>query len=169
MKKTILRNGLIAGTIIAAFMVASTAWVYKDANFEDSFWIGISSMIASFAFVFIGVKQFRDQESPASLSFWKAFQVGAGIAFIASSIYVLVWLVEYYTVFPDFMEKYSAHALKVAAAKGPEEVAAKTAEMAEYSELYKNPVWVILLTYMEVLPIGLVVAVISAFALKKKG
>ena len=167
MNQTILRNGLIAGTIIAAFMVASTAWCYKDANFEDSFWIGISSMIASFAFVFVGVKQFRDQQT-GSLSFWRAFQVGAGIAFIASTVYVLVWLVEYYAFFPDFMEKYSAHVLKVAAAKGPEEVAAKTAEMAEYGALYKNPVWIVLLTYMEVLPIGLVVAAISGFALKKR-
>jgi hypothetical protein len=60
------------------------------------------------------------------------------------------------------------HVLKVAAAKGSEEVAAKTSEMAEYGALYKNPVWIVLLTYMEVLPIGLVVAAISGFALKKR-
>lgn len=167
MNRIIVRNGLIAGAIIASFMVASTAWCYKDANFDDSFWIGISSMIASFAFVFVGIKQFRDSQTGQIVSFWRALLAGVSIAFIASSIYVFVWLIEYYTVFPDFMEKYAAHVLKAAQAKGPEEVAAKTQEMAEYGELYKNPLWIILLTYMEVFPIGVLVAGISAFFLKK--
>jgi hypothetical protein len=45
---------------------------------------------------------------------------------------------------------------------------AKTAQMANFKEMYKNPLFVILITYSEVLPIGLVVALVSALILKKK-
>ncbi len=49
------------------------------------------------------------------------------------------------------------------------EIKAKMDEMAMYKELYKNAIWVILLTYMEILvPIGLLVPVISALILKRQ-
>jgi hypothetical protein len=49
----------------------------------------------------------------------------------------------------------------------PEELAAKTKEMASFKEMYKNPMFAILVSYMEVLPIGIVVALISSLILKK--
>jgi hypothetical protein len=42
------------------------------------------------------------------------------------------------------------------------------AEMAGYKEMYKNPLFLILLTYAEIFPVGLLVSVISAFILKQK-
>ncbi|HMS70459.1 MAG TPA: hypothetical protein PKD18_20070 [Saprospiraceae bacterium] len=40
--------------------------------------------------------------------------------------------------------------------------------MADFKEMYKNPLFVILITYSEVLPIGLLVALLSATILKAK-
>ena len=49
----------------------------------------------------------------------------------------------------------------------PENLAAKTAEINQMKEWYKNPIMVILLTLMEILPIGIVVSLIGALILKK--
>ena len=50
----------------------------------------------------------------------------------------------------------------------PDEVAQVTEEMNSFKEMYKSPIMVILLTYMEILPLGIVFSLISALILKKK-
>jgi hypothetical protein len=69
---------------------------------------------------------------------------------------------------PDFLDKYIPHVLKEAANKGDAALAAKTSEMENFKEMYKNPLFVILITYSEVLPVGLIVALVSSLILKKK-
>lgn len=63
------------------------------------------------------------------------------------------------------MEHYCDLALKETP---PEELVAKKAELEAYKEMYKTPIGVILLTYMEMFPIGIGVALISALVIKKK-
>ena len=48
------------------------------------------------------------------------------------------------------------------------EIENKTAEMKKFSVMYKNPFFNALMTYMEILPVGLVVTLISSLILKKK-
>ena len=48
------------------------------------------------------------------------------------------------------------------------EISEKAKELADYKELYKNPLFVILITYSEVLPIATVITLISALILKRK-
>ena len=50
----------------------------------------------------------------------------------------------------------------------PELVAEKTAEMNQMKAWYKNPVMVILLTYMEIFPIGILYTLVSSIVLKRK-
>jgi hypothetical protein len=104
------------------------------------------------------------------ITFGKAFKIGLLISLIASSMYVIVWLVEYYAFIPDFMDKYTSHVLKAAREDGatPAELEKKAAEMAEFKEMYRNPLAVILISYTEVLPIGLAVSLICAWILRRK-
>lgn len=170
MKKTIWVNGIIGGSLVAVLMIASTFLSYKKSNYEASMALTYLGMLLAFSFIFVGVKSFRDNHNSGVISFGKAFKIGFLIALIASSIYVLVWLVEYYFFIPDFMEKYTAEMMKQfsSTTHSAAEIQAKTAELDGYKEMYKNPVWVIGMTYMEILPIGIILSLIAALIFKRK-
>lgn len=170
MNNVILRNGLIAGAIVTTFMVIGTYICYQDPlGFKPNYILGFSGMFLAFAFVFIGIKQYRDKVNEGVISFGKALYVGFLITLIASIIYVGVWLIEFYFFFPDFMEKYTVFELNNVKSSGASasEIAIKTKEMASYNKWYENPILIILLTLTEILPFGAVIALISAFILKK--
>jgi hypothetical protein len=85
-------------------------------------------------------------------------------------MYVAVWLFYYYLFVPDFLDKYSLHVLSMATRNGATaaELTAKINEMTQFKEMYKSPLFVILISYAEVLPIGLVVAFVSSLILRRK-
>lgn len=170
MKKNVIVFGLIAGLIVSVLMVLSMARCYSDPNLEHSMLIGYASMVLAFSFIFVGIKNYRDKYNDGLITFGKAFKIGLYISLIASTIYVLVWLVDYYVFMPDFMDRYVAQAMREAKASGAStaELAEKTKELASSQELYKNPIMVVLFTYMEILPVGILVSLIAALILKRK-
>ena len=166
MKNIILKNGLIGGLIIAISMIIGTYMCYYNPKgFEPSYTLGFGGMLLAFVFIYVGIEQYRNKINNGKISFGKALQVGSLIALLISAIYVGVWLIEYYNFFPDFIEKYAQSEL---AHTKPADLADTTAKMNTYKEMYKNPVMIVLLTFMEILPMGLAIALISALILKKK-
>lgn len=170
MKKIVLVCGLISGLIVASLMVFSTGMCYANGNFDAGMVIGYTSMILAFSLIFVGIRNFRDKYNNGVISFGKAFMIGLYITLIASTIYVLVWLVDYHFFVPDFAEKYSAHMIDKLRASGASqlEIDKQTKEMASFASMYKNPVFNALLTYTEILPVGLLVSLICALILKRK-
>ena len=170
MKKNVWVCGLVGGLVLAIVMLVSTSMCYSSDNFDSSMVLGYASMVLAFSLIFVGVKNYRDKYNGGVISFGKAFKIGLFITLIASSMYVLAWVVDYYLFVPDFMDKYTAHVLKEFKAGGATEaeIADKTAEMAGFADMYKNPLVVVLFTYVEVLPVGLVMSLISALLLKRK-
>lgn len=170
MKKIVLVFGLIAGLIVTGMMVYGTLQMKNNENFQDSMVLGYTTMVVAFSLIFVGVKNFRDKHNKGVISFGKAFRIGLYITLIASTMYVGVWLIEYYFFFPDFMEKYTACVIKDAKNNGAGQVElnAKMAEMAQMQEMYKNPLFVVLFTYLEIFPVGLIVTLICSFLLKRK-
>lgn len=166
MKKIIVRNGLIGGLIVAAVMVFSTiTFMRYPENFDSSMIIGFSGMFLAFIFVFLGIRQFRDKINEGKLNFLEGLKIGLLIALITSTIYVVVWMFEYNFFFPDFAEKYAEYIVKNAK---PEELAEVTKSANDVKDIYKNQLMIFLYTYTEVLPIGIVFAIISALILKRK-
>jgi hypothetical protein len=92
------------------------------------------------------------------------------MALLASTMYVVGGLILIYQFIPDFIDKYIEHVMYMAREKGAStaELEKKAADMANFKEMYKNPLFVIFVSYMEVLPIGTIVALISALILKRK-
>ena len=164
MNNIIIKNGLFGSIIVSALLVFVTMYMKANPEKEVSMMIGFAVMILAFFFVAWGIKQQRDANN-GLITFGKAFMIGLWITLIISTIYVLVWLIILYNFFPNFAEHYTDMAIQKAS---PEEVAKVTEEMNSFKEMYKNPIMVILFTYMEILPLGIVFSLISALILKKK-
>ncbi|GAB2833141.1 DUF4199 domain-containing protein [Ferruginibacter profundus] len=169
MKKVVLVYGIIAGLIVTGMMAFSTGYYCAKGDFEGGMIYGYSAMIIAFSMIFVGIRSFRDKHNGGTINFGKAFKTGLFISLIASTIYVIGWLINYYCFMPDFMDKYAAVMLDKARSSGisATELAKKTADMTQLKEWYKNPLFVILLTYVEILPVAIVVTLISALILKK--
>jgi hypothetical protein len=84
-------------------------------------------------------------------------------------MYVVTWAIVHNTVMPDFMDKYAAATLEKARATAtPEEFSSMSKEMEEYKAMYKSPAGFALMTYAEIVPVGLIVSLITALVLKRR-
>ena len=165
MRKNILLYGGIIGAILCANLFVMVNMMYSQTEFKGNDIVGYTVMVLLFSLIYVGVRNYRNKYLAGKISFGNAFKTGALIAFVACTIYVVVWLFYYYLFVPDFIDVYTGHVLHNSA---PEELATKTQEMADFKEMYKNPLFVVLITYFEVLPIGLLIALVSAVIVKKK-
>ncbi len=166
MKKNILIFGAVLGIILCINMVIMVNMMYSNPNFKSNDILGYAFMVVVFSLIFFGIRNYRNKELGGIISFGKAFKTGSLIALVASTIYVVVWLFYYYLFVPDFIDQYIHHVLYQCTSES--EVAAKTLEMEKFKEMYQNPLFVVIITYSEVLPVGLVVALVSSLILKKK-
>lgn len=164
MNNIVLKNGLFGSIIVTALLASVTMYMKANPEKEVSMIFGFAGMLLAFFFVVKGIKQQREANN-GFISLGKAFLTGFWITLIISTIYVVIWLIILYNFFPNFAEHYTDMAIAKAS---PDEVAKVTEEMNTFKEMYKNPIMVILLTYMEILPLGIVFSFISALILKKK-
>lgn len=166
MKKIILTYGLIIGLIfISGALYMSYLLFYKNPEIESNDFLGYVVMIIIYSLIFFGVRNYRNDYLNGFITFKNAFQTGALITLTASTVYVVIWLVCYYSFLPDYIDRYTAYVLRHASTSDFE---TKKKMMQEFQIMYKNPLFVILITYAEILPVGIVVSLISSFLLKKE-
>ena len=165
MKKNILIYGLIAGALVSGFMLYTMnnlSHCEGSVDYNTSMFIGYASMLIAFCLVFVGIRNYRNNYNGGIITFGKSFKIGIMIVLIASSIYVVSWLIDYYWFIPDFAEKYSANMLNEMRNSGAtaDEIQKQSQELESMSTILNNPFLNALVTYTEILPIGLVVTVI---------
>lgn len=170
MTRIISVYGIIAGLIASSVMLLHMTSLASHPDMEHGMVIGFASMIIAFSLMFFGIRNYRDKQLNGVISFGKAFKIGAIIALIGSTMYVITWMIYMYNFWPNFMDVYTQSELNKLQKSGASaaDIAKATKEMAGYKEMYKNPVYVFLFTYVEILPVGLIVALISALILKRK-
>ena len=162
MFRIMLVYGAIAGVVIIAIMLLGM----QMGNASQ--WFGYLTMVLVLSLIFIGVKRYRDNELGGVIKFLPAFGLGLGIAGIAGVFYVASWELSLYLTDYAFMHDYRETMLAAYEAKGlvGEALAAKTAELDTMMESYANPLFRLPMTFLEIFPVGLVVAGISAGLLR---
>lgn len=168
MKKIVLTYGIIGGVIVSAMMWLTLGSGKHD--FDNGMWIGYTTMVIALSTIFFAVKAHRDKHLGGSITFGKAFLMGLYITLIASTMYVASWLVLSATTDQDFMQAYYEHEKAQMESSGlpAEQVEAKLQEVRAFGEMYKNPVVKIGFTYMEILPVGLLVSLLCAALLRRR-
>ena len=170
MKKTVLTFGLISGGILSVMMLATIPFM-DSIGFDRAEVIGYTTMVLAFLLIFFGVRSYRDNVAGGSVSFGRAFAVGALIAVVASICYVATWQVIYFKLAPDFVANYHAHVVEEARARGESQAAIdkKVADMQRFAKLYRNPAINVAMTFfIEPMPVGLVFALVSAGILRRR-
>ena len=100
MKTNTIVYGLLAGLFVTVIMDIGMAKIY-DTDSEGSMLLGYTTMLVAFSLIFVNIKNYRDKNG-GFISFSLAFRIGLAISLIASTIYVIGWMIEYYVFFPDF-------------------------------------------------------------------
>ena len=169
MKKTVWTFGLIAGAILSILMAATIPFVDR-IGYGAGEVLGYTTMVAAFLLVFFGIRTYRDNVRGGTIGFGRAFLVGTLITCIAGMCYTATWEVMYYTVYTDFGTRFVKAAVDKARTEGKSEaeIAKTRADMEKFAESYKNPLYNSAVTFLEPLPVGLVITLVSAGVLNRR-
>lgn len=170
MKKTVWTFGLISGGVISALMLLVLPF-HDRIGFDRGYVVGYTTMVLAFLFIYFGVRSYRDDVGNGHVSFGRALAVGSLIAVVSSVCYTATWEVIYFGgLMPDFSAKYQAYEIGKAKASGASqaEIDRQLADLKRFDEMYKNPAFNAAMTFIEPLPVGLVIALVSAGILRRR-
>lgn len=171
MKQIVIRYGLIAGIIVGAGLLLSMFLFKTDIlNMDYGAVFGYTTQLIAFTAIFFGIKKFRDEVAGGEVTFGKALGIGLLIALIAGLIYCLSWEIYFQATDQQFIQEYSKMYVEKLKAGGASMAEISTAqnEMAQFADMYRNPLIRFGFTLMEIIPMGLLVSLVSAFILKRK-
>jgi hypothetical protein len=170
MNKIIIQYGLLSGILVCIWLLLCI-FVATDVLMDFGMFFGYASMLLAFCLIFVAIHKYKNSTEDGIITFGRGFKIGFFITLIASTIYVVTWLIEYQFFIPDFMESYSETYLKRLKESGISEadLMAKTKEMKEMSVMYKNNFFYrAAFTYIEILPTGILMSLIAALVYSRK-
>jgi hypothetical protein len=168
MLRLIALYGVAAGLIVAIPMNLMMLNTPPGTMPENGMLYGYLTMIVGLTAVFLGVKHYRDKVLGGAIRFWAALLLGLGISTIASLLYVIAWELTLALSDLDFAESYAKAMVEAARAKGPSpaELEKTVADAAAFVEMYRNPLYRIPITFIEMFPVGVLISLISAGLLR---
>lgn len=169
MKKIVLTFGLIGGVMISVMMLGTVPFA-KQIGFDKGVFVGYTIMVLSFMMVFFGIRSYRENVGGGTISFGLAFAVGALITLITSIFYVLTWQVVYFKLMPNFANDYGSYLVEKMRAAGDSQqlIDAKLEEIKQFKQLLDNPLTNSAITFIEPIPVGLLITLVSSLILRRK-
>ena len=166
MLETILKFGFIAGALMSAMMAVTMP--FHDSIGDYGMLVGYTTMLVAFLLIYFGVRSWREKAGGV-ISFGQALKIGLSITAIACCCYVATWEVIYFKFMPDFADKYAARQIEKVRASGAPEAAVEQQrqEMQRFKELYQNPLANVAMTFLEPLPVGLLMTLLAAGLLRR--
>lgn len=168
MQRIILTYGAVAGIIIIGSMIVGIYYASQEEAPRFSHLAGYLIMIVALSCIFVGIKRYRDRELGGVIRFGTAFLLGLGITAVASVVYVAAWEVNLSLTDYAFADDYARSVIagKEAAGVGGADLEAEVAKMEEFKQQYANPAFRVPVTFLEIFPVGLLIALISAAVLR---
>ncbi len=160
-------GGLSGAVIITAMILGLT--LAGDAG-GGSELVGYLIMLIALTLIFVGVKQYRDRDLGGVIKFSQAFLTGLSIAAVAAIVYVAIWEVYLTQTGSAFIDQYTTGVIEAKKEQGVtgEELEKLTAKMDEMRDQYANPMYRIPITFLEIFPVGLIVALVAAALLRNE-
>jgi hypothetical protein len=170
MLKKILSYGSVAGLIVSVPLSLFSVAFARNGHepFAHGMIFGYLMMLIALSTVFVAIKRHRDNELGGVIRFWPAFGLGLGISFVASVFYVLTWEVAVALTHVDFASVYANMLIEQQKAQGisGEALAKFIADMEQFKTQYANPLFRLPMTFIEIFPIGVLVSLAAAAALR---
>jgi hypothetical protein len=159
--------GILSGTIVIVTLILGLV-VSEGGSFLSSELFGYLTMLIALSMIFIGIKRYRDQELGGVIKFLPAVGMGLAIAVIAGIIYTIVWELYLMSSGYTFIDSYvnSAIAAKKAAGLASEKLAQEIAALEEMRSSYGKIYIRMPMTFLEIFPVGLIIAILSAALLR---
>lgn len=170
MKKTILTFGLISG-VLSSLMMIGTMPLLDRIGQDRGYLVGYTAIVLSFLLVYFGVRSYRDNVGGGQITFAKGFGVGICITLISCVFYVVTWEILYFNFMHNFLDNYGAHTIEKLRNSGASAavIQAKIDELQKLKKNYENPLFNAAMTFIEPFPVGLVMTLLSAAILRKRG
>ncbi|HWI19788.1 MAG TPA: DUF4199 domain-containing protein [Vicinamibacterales bacterium] len=169
MKKVVLTFGLLSGAVVTGLMFMTLPFAER-IGFDRAVYVGYTTILISMLFVYFGVRSYRDNVLGGQMSFGTGFTAGLLITLVSSACYVASWLVMYYGFMDGFGERYAAYIVESAQARGASQAEIDVAlqQGRDAIAMLDNPLINAAVSFTEPIPVGLLVTLISATALRTK-
>jgi hypothetical protein len=168
MLRGVLSYGAVAGLIVGVPLFGLTVAMNGVPPTRYGAVIGYTIMLIALSTVFVAIKRHRDTDLGGVIKFWPALGMGLGISLVAGIFYVAAWEAALAVTHSDFAATYANVLIEQQKAKGVtgEALAKFTAEMERFKAQYKNPLYRVPMTFVEIFPIGVLVSLVSAGLLR---
>lgn len=159
--------GVLAGSIVIASMILGFT-VSDNHGLFSSAVFGYLIMLVALTLIFVGVKRYRDRDLGGVIKFGPAFGLGVMIAVMAGVLYVIGWEINLSLTDYAFIDEYTAAIVESKREAGitGAELENLIANMDQLVKNYGNPLFRLPMTFTEIFPVGLLVALVSAALLQ---